>query len=448
MGQIAHIAAVPILFRQVILPNRAVETIAPAAVVGNFDSHVPADLALHARAPSLHARMHAIRILGLEARAERRVDTKRAAECVVVARPSGPHGKRIQHRRHAGLRVAQQPGLTEIHTRHVDRRRAVSALVGREVRGTQHVVVQAVAALKHGALVDRPGAGDARHPHRLSAPAQARLARIAGVDGSAAHVEGARCKLRNRAPGIRRLGQLRDRDVHIRVEAGEHLVILLTEAGLVLVPETEVQRDVFRHAPRVLEEGAKPVIRDERARCHLGLHAGGNAEHESRPAQPEIRGGRFDCVVGFTRVSVIKGEVARRISGEVAKALVPPEIRACAQRVGTTDLRHIQLALVVSALVERSGVVTQDLVEVAIEIVSPEVDSRQLAGSHAAEVTAGLAELIHVSGQPDSARRELLQTEALIRLEEAVGAELTVDHRVTGDASPGAGAGPRLSHPR
>ena len=193
---------------------------------------------------------------------------------------------------------------------------------------------------------------------------------------------------------------------------------------------------------------AKPVIRHEGARRHLGLHTRGNAEHEGRPAQAEIRRRRFGGVVGFARVGVIEGEVARRVSGEVAKALVPPEVRACAQRVGAADLRQVQLALVVRALVERAGVVTHDLVEVAIEIGSPEVDSRQLTRRDAAEVAAGLAEVVHVGWQPDRTGRELLQTEALIRLEEAVGAELTVDHGVTGDASPGSGARPRLSHSR
>ena len=89
----------------------------------------------------------------------------------VEARPGGPHRKRIRHRRDASLRIAQEPRLSEIHARHVGRRRAVSELVRREVRGTQHVVVHAVAGLQHGPLVDRPGAGHARHPHRLSAPA-------------------------------------------------------------------------------------------------------------------------------------------------------------------------------------------------------------------------------------------------------------------------------------
>ncbi len=110
--------------------------------------------------------MHAIRILSLETRADRRVDSKRASDRLVVARPGGPHGKRIQHRRHAGLRVAQQPGLSEIHARHVGRRRAVSGLVGSEVRGTQHVVVHAVAALQHGPFVDR-----SRSPTRAASTA-------------------------------------------------------------------------------------------------------------------------------------------------------------------------------------------------------------------------------------------------------------------------------------
>ena len=262
------------------------------------------------------------------------------------------------------------------------------------------------------------------------------------------HVEGARCKLRYRIPRIGRLRQLRDRDVGIWIEAGEHLVGLLRQASLVFVPQTDVQRDLLRNSPCVLDEAADPVVRYERARCHLGLDARRNAEHERGPAKTEIRSRRFGRVVGFARVGVVEGEVAGRVAGEVAKALVLPVVHATAQRVRPADLAHVQLPLVVRALVECAGVVTHDLVEVAIEIGSSEVDSRQLAGSHAAEVTAGLAELIHVGGQPDSARRELLQTEALIRFEEPVDADLTVDHRVTGDASPGSGAGPRFSHPR
>ena len=72
----------------------------------------------------------------------------------------------------------------------------------------------------------------------------------------------------------------------------------------------------------------------------------------------EIRRRRFGRVVGFARVGVVEGEVAGRVAGEVAKALVLPVIHAAAQRVRAANLAHIQLALVVRALVERAGVVT------------------------------------------------------------------------------------------
>ena len=163
--------------------------------------------------------MNASRILGLETSAERRIRAERVADRRVEPCPGAPYRKRVRHRRDASLWIAQEPRLSKVDARFVDRRRAVSELVGREVGGTQHVVVHAVARFHHGPLVHRPGTRYARHQHRLSAPATTGWPCVAGVNRSAVHVEGARCKLRYRIPRIGQLRQLRDRDVGVRIEA-------------------------------------------------------------------------------------------------------------------------------------------------------------------------------------------------------------------------------------
>ncbi len=91
---------------------------------------------------------------------------------------------------------------------------------------------------------------------RLALPGLARIATGAGIHRAAKHAELADRHLRNRAPRVRRLRELRNRQLRIRIELGDPAILGFGDTVLELVPETEVQREVLRGAPRVLEEPA------------------------------------------------------------------------------------------------------------------------------------------------------------------------------------------------
>ena len=70
---------------------------------------------LQAQAPPLHSRVLAIGIRRVERRAYERIHAELGAEHRLKPGPAGIDWERIEHRRDAILRVAEQEGLAEIH---------------------------------------------------------------------------------------------------------------------------------------------------------------------------------------------------------------------------------------------------------------------------------------------------------------------------------------------
>ena len=209
--------------------------------------------------------------------------------------------------------------------------RVVLAVVG----GVERVVVNAVAPLEHGLVAELVDRRDPRHPHRLRSPDPAILAGIARVDRTAPHAGNRRRQLRDRIPGVGRLGEIGDRQLRIRIEIDDHLIRCPPNPVLPLDPETEVDRQVVQ-PPGVLPVGREEMVAQVARRLDGRQRRGRNAEHERREAQPEVARRQLRGIARLAGELVGERQLPGRIPAQAPLTLRQPGVHArpasCARR--------------------------------------------------------------------------------------------------------------------
>ena len=209
--------------RQLIEVDRGivVEMVAVRPDIPDDDAHVARKLALHVHRVLLHPRRRGVRIEKADAAAH----TRRQAEC--VARRLEQHSwKRVVDARDRNIRVLHH--------------RCRLRVAGREHRAVvPRCPIQPVSAAQHGLTIDvEHDAGARRQLER------GRLALFRGravracIDEPALHLPRFR---------MQRIEARRNRHVQrtdgARVESDDEVVVLLREAGLVLQPQTVIERE-------------------------------------------------------------------------------------------------------------------------------------------------------------------------------------------------------------
>ena len=290
-----------------------------------------------------------------------------------------------------------------------------------------------VAAFQHGLLAELVDRRQARHEHGLRPPDLAVLARVARIDGAAAHVEVSRRQLRNRGAGVRRLGEVRDGQRRVRVEVHDQLAVVLRDAVLPLDPQTHVDRQVAE-APRVLAVGGEEVVAEIAGRLDGRLGVRRNAEHEGGQAQSEVARRELRRVAGLPRELVGERQLARRVAAEAALALREAGVHSATQGVRAAHLRQVDRALQVRRPVAGDRALRDAL-------IAADVDRRQHA------VVLGGAERVEIPGHAHVARLVLVQPPQQVVLEEPIARHLAVDDRLAADVRPVADHRPVVARP-